>query len=261
MSKFNIDFTRFGRTFTADLSKPLDLSIPLRDGAENPNCFWAPMPTFSPVRAGDFVGCTAEGGVVNFFNVAFNPHGNGTHTECVGHIAQERFVLRECLLEAHFLAKIVSLYPRRTESGDRVIFQDQLQEVFSKNEAEALIIRTLPNDNLKLRQNYSGANPPYLHHEAVQYLVKCGVQHLLLDLPSVDREEDGGQLLAHRAFWQYPEATRLHATITEMIYVPKAVLDGFYLLNLQTTALDLDASPSKPVVFALEENVSRGVFD
>ena len=240
-----------GRTFSADLSKPIDLSIPLRNGVENPNCFWAPMPEFSPVRAGDFVGSTAEGGVVNFFNVRVNPHGNGTHTECVGHIARERFVLRDCLLESHFLAKIVSLYPRRTEEGDRVIFKDQLEELFSENEAEALIIRTLPNDELKLRQNYSGSNPPYLHHEAAEFLVKCGVQHLLLDLPSVDREEDDGQLLAHRAFWQYPHATRTHATITEMVFVPDRVRDGIYLLNLQTTSLDLDASPSKPVVFEL----------
>jgi len=244
-----ISFTHNGRTYSAELSKPIDLSIPLRNGVENPNCFWAPMPEFSPVRAGDFVGSTQEGGVVNFFNIRLNPHGNGTHTECVGHIARERFVLRECLIESHFLAKIVSLYPRRTEDGDRVIFKDQLEELFSENEVEALIIRTLPNDELKLRQNYSGSNPPYLHHEAAEYLVKCGVQHLLLDLPSVDREEDGGQLLAHRAFWQYPQATRGQATITEMVFVPNSVRDGIYLLNLQTTSLDLDASPSKPVVY------------
>lgn len=247
-----VHFSRNERNYKADLSKPIDLSIPLRNGAENPNCFWAPMPEFSPVRAGDFVGSTQEGGVVNFFNVRLNPHGNGTHTECVGHIAEERFVLRECLQEAHFLAKIVSLYPRRTQEGDRVIFQEQLAEIFAENEAEALIIRTLPNDDLKLRQQYSGANPPYLHHEGLEYLVRCGVQHLLLDLPSVDREEDGGLLLGHRAFWKYPQATRIHATITEMVYVPNHVRDGLYLLNLQTTSLDLDASPSKPVIFSLQ---------
>lgn len=251
MNNFEIAFSRAGRTYSADLSKPIDLSIPLRDGAENPNCFWAPMPEFAPVRADDFIGSTLEGGVVNFFNIRLNPHGNGTHTECVGHISRERFVLRECLTQSHFYAKVVSLYPRKTEDGDRVIFQDQLEEVFSGNEAEALIIRTLPNDDLKLRQNYSGTNPPYLHHEAVAYLVQCGVEHLLLDLPSVDREDDGGELLGHRAFWQYPQAIRKHATITEMIFVPNEIRDGYYLLNLQTTSLDLDASPSKPVVFAM----------
>lgn len=248
-----VHFSRQGRSYRADLSQPIDLSILLKAGLDNVNCFWAPPAEYSPVVAGDFVGSTVEGGPVNFFNVRLNPHGNGTHTECVGHIARERYVLGECLREHHFFAKLVSLYPRKSEDGDRVILRDQVEEILSKNEVEALIVRTMPNDDLKKRTQYSGSNPPYLHHEAVQYMVDCGVQHLLLDLPSVDREEDGGALLAHRAFWRYPEAigTRLHCTITELIFVPNTVRDGHYLLNIQTSSLDLDASPSKPVVFEL----------
>ena len=249
-----ITFTRNGQTYRADLSQPIDLSILLKEGLENVNCFYAPPVEYSPVVAGSFVGSTAQGAPVNFFNVRLNPHGNGTHTECVGHIARERYILGDCLREAHFWAKLVSLFPRKTDNGDRVIFRDQLEEVLAPGEAEAFILRTLPNDALKLRTNYSGANPPYLHHEAAAYLVQCGVQHLLLDLPSVDREEDGGLLLAHKAFWQYPEAVREHCTITELIYVPNEVKDGFYLLNLQTASFDLDVSPSKPVVFTCLES-------
>lgn len=247
----HISFQHSGTSYRAELSTPINISIPLRDGADNPNFFGAPAPEFSPVVAGDFIGSTARGGLVNFFNVRINPHGNGTHTECVGHIARERYVLHECLQEHHFLAKLVSLAPRKTDNGDQVIFRDQLAAVFEKNESEALIIRTLPNDPSKMLTNWSGTNPPYIHHEALRLLAENGIQHLLLDLPSVDREEDGGQLLAHRAFWQYPEAVRVHCTITEMIYVPNEVPDGLYLLNLQTTSLDLDASPSKPVLFEL----------
>lgn len=248
-----ISFSRNGKSFRADLSRPVDLSIILREGLDNVNCFWAPAVEFSPVVAGSFIGSTAQGGPVNFFNVRLNPHGNGTHTECVGHIARERYTLHECLREHHFLSKLVSLYPRLADHGDRVIFRDQLEEVFRAGEAEALILRTIPNDDLKKRRQYSGTNPPYLHHEAVTYLVGCGVKHFLLDLPSVDREEDGGALLAHRAFWQYPHAVRRECTITELIFVPDAVKDGFYLLNLQTASLDLDASPSKPVIFEITE--------
>lgn len=239
-------------TWLADLSQGIDLSIPLRSGLENPNCFWAPAPEFSPVVAGDFVGSTAQGGVVNFFNVRFNPHGNGTHTECVGHISRERFVLHECLHEYHFPAQLVSLFPQKTDNGDRVIFRSHLEEAGINPNARALIIRTLPNDDLKKQVNYSGANPPYLHHEAVSFLVEKGIEHLLIDLPSVDREEDGGALLAHKAFWQYPQSIRKHCTITEMIFVPNEVKDGLYLLNLQTASFDLDASPSKPVVYKCE---------
>lgn len=248
-----IAFTRNGIPYRADSSRPIDLSIVLREGLDNVNCFWAPPVEYSPVVAGDFTGSTAQGGPVNFFNVRLNPHGNGTHTECVGHIARERYVLHECLLEHHFLARLVSLYPRLTEDGDRILFPDQLEELLRPNETDALIIRTLPNDELKKRRQYSGTNPPYLHHTAIRYLVDCGIEHLLLDLPSVDREEDGGQLLAHRAFWLYPEAVRRHCTITELIFVPDTVKDGIYLLNLQTASLDLDVSPSKPVLFELRQ--------
>jgi arylformamidase len=246
-----IKFPGDTQTYSVDLSQPLDLSIRMSSGFDNPNCFWAPPVAFEPVRAGNFVGSTAEGGVVNFFDVRFNPHGNGTHTECVGHISKERFLLTDCLKQSHFKAKILSIYPQKMEDGDRVILLESIKDFLSKGESTALIIRTLPNDETKQNRTYSGANPPYIHHEAIQYIVDCGVEHLLVDLPSVDRAEDGGQLLAHRAFWQYPTATRKHATISELLFIPDQVKDGYYLLNLQTASFDLDVSPSKPVVFGL----------
>jgi arylformamidase len=239
-------------TFRADLSRPTDLSIRLQDGLSNPNCFWAPAPEFSPVVAGDFIGSTARGGVVNFFNVRFNPHGNGTHTECVGHIARERYVLPDCLRRFHFHAKLVSVYPQRKEDGDRVVLREQIEALLSPGEAEALIIRTQPNDLLKQSINYSGSNPPYIEAAAADYLAECGIEHLLIDLPSVDREEDGGALAAHKAFWRYPEAVRAHCTITELIYVADSIKDGFYLLHIQTAPFDLDVSPSRPTIYRIE---------
>ena len=89
-----------------------------------------------------------------------------------------------------------------------MIFRTQIEEVLEKGEVSSLVIRTLPNTTDKQARNYSGTNPPYLHHEAVEYMVECGIDHLLLDLPSVDREVDEGKLLAHRAFWQYPDANK-----------------------------------------------------
>ena len=241
-------------SFSADLSKPIDISIPLKTGAENPNCFYAPFPEFDPVRSGDWVGSTAEGGIVNFKNVRFNPHGNGTHTECVGHISTEWFSIQDCLDNYHFIARLVTIYPMKKEDGDRVIEKQQLEELIAKGDTEAIIIRTMPNDGHKLKMNYSESNPPYIHHEAMEYLVDCGIKHLLIDLPSVDREHDEGKLLAHRAFWQYPGNTRKNSTITEMVYVPNEVKDGTYLLNIQIATFDLDASPSKPQLYSLNKS-------
>jgi arylformamidase len=238
----------------ADLSQPIDISMPLREGADTVNCFYAPPFEAAPVVMGSFIGSTAQGGVVNFLNVKLNPHGNGTHTECVGHIAREPFTINQSLRQFHFLAKLISVYPAREDKGDRVIQRAQLEGWLEPGEAQAALIRTLPNDPGKLHRHYSGTNPPYLSHEAIEYLVECGVRHLLVDLPSVDREEDGGKLLGHRAFWQYPgtvEAGRADCTITELIFVPDEVPDGFYLLNIQIASFEIDASPSKPVLYPL----------
>ncbi len=245
-------------TYSADLERGYDISIPLRRGSEQVNCFYAPPYRAVPVVAGDFTGSVEAGAPVNFFNVHINPHGNGTHTECVGHIAERQFAIHDCLKQFFFAAELVSVYPQRQEDGDRVITVEQMRALFGESplKTEALILRTLPNEEGKLRRFYSGTNPPYLEARAVDWLVEAGVRHLLLDLPSLDREEDGGKLAAHRAFWKYPhteEAGRLDCTVTEMIYAPDVLPDGFYLLNLQIISLDIDASPSKPVVYRLEK--------
>jgi arylformamidase len=237
--------------YEIDLNHPIDISIPLRAGTENPNAWYAESPRIEPVRMGDWVGEVTQGGSVNFKNIFFNPHGNGTHTECVGHITKEFVSLNQCLKKFFFGAKLVSVQPEKKENGDLVITKKQLVLELHNIFANALVIRTLPNDAAKLTKQYSHANPAYLDHEAAEWMRTIGIKHLLIDLPSVDREEDGGKLLAHHAFWNYPAATRFDCTITEMIFVPDEIPDGDYILNLQIASFENDASPSKPVLFKI----------
>jgi len=236
-------------TFKIDLSNPIDLAMPLRAGEQNANAWYRPAVTMEPVRMGDWVGDVSKGGAVNFRDIWFNPHAHGTHTECVGHISKEFYSINESLKQFFFLAKLITISPESHE-GDLVITEQQLKTAMS-SDCEAIIIRTLPNDDSKLIRHYSNSNPPYLHYLAAELLCKNNVQHLLLDLPSVDREQDEGKLLAHRAFWNYPTQTRINATITELIYVDNSITDGNYLLNLQIAPFENDATPSKPVLFKL----------
>ncbi|HXH17478.1 MAG TPA: cyclase family protein [Chitinophagales bacterium] len=240
------------RQYKVSFSEPLDISIPLQAGDDSVNAFYAPPFEISPVQAGDFIGSVKAGGCLNFFNVKFNPHGNGTHTECVGHIA-EGYTIHKCLKKFFFLAELVSIFPARLENGDEVILREDIEKKLRGARPEALIIRTLPNDLLKLKKNYSGKNPPYLQADAATLLVEKNIRHLLVDLPSVDREVDGGKLAAHKIFWQYPRGIRKDATITELVFVPTEIADGTYLLNLQIASFELDASPSKPVLYKLTE--------
>jgi kynurenine formamidase len=245
-----------GRSFSFDPTAPIDIALPLAPGPDQVNCFWAEPVEIEVIRVGDFVGSVAQGGSTNYQRVHLTPHGNGTHTECYGHISPDpAATLPRCLKEFLHLAWLVSVEPRRRIDGDLVV---ELADVQARLAAapvppRALILRTLPNEEAKRRRQYSGQNPPYLSAELAEYLVAQGIEHLLLDLPSVDRELDNGVLAAHHAFWQYPDHIRRGATITELIFVPDAVPDGLYLLNLQVTMLELDASPSRPVLYALHE--------
>lgn len=150
-----------------------------------------------------------------------------------------------------FHAELISVLPDHQENGDQVISKRSIELILEGRKAEALIIRTISNSSVKLVTQYSSTNPPYISKEAIEYILSLGYEHLLLDLPSVDKEVDGGVLAAHHAFWEYPNNTQSQRTITEMIYVPNEVLDGTYILNLQIASFENDASPSKPVLYAV----------
>jgi len=243
-------------TKTVDLSKPIDISIEVGSNNNPPSAWYLDPLTITPVVNEQFKGSVALGGSVNFNTIYFNPHAHTTHTESVGHITPELISINDVLKTFYFDAQVITVNSKvvNTNCDEHILKGDQIIE---KSEFEnkiiegkkALIIRTLPNTNNKLHRKYSNTNWPYLTEETAAYIASMGIEHLLIDLPSVDREEDGGKLLAHHAFWKYPENTRNQATITELIFVPDNVKDGEYLLNLQITSFVNDASPSKPVLY------------
>lgn len=240
------------KTYKIDLSKPLDISIPLRASKDNVNAWYLEEPKIAPVKQGDWIGSVAEGADVNFNNIWFNPHAHGTHTECVGHITKVLHSVNKNLKQFFFLAEVITVAPEKL-NDDFVISKKQLQSALGNKKPDAVVLRTLPNNNTKLSRQYSNTNPTYLLEETALFLKEKGIKHLLIDLPSVDREKDGGKLKAHKAFWNANGKFRLDATITELIYVPNKVKDGTYVLNLQIAPFENDASPSKPVLYKIME--------
>ena len=246
-----------GKKYTGDLNKPIDLSIVTK---EKDSCLaWhVPHMKITPVITDRFIGSVQKGGFVNFRNIIINPHGNCTHTESVGHISNEAHSVNNILKKFNFISQLLSVEPKILEhdisneqkKGDLQIDRSTFEGKIS-DDVEALIIRTHPNNESKKNKNYNNTNWPYLTPEAAKYLRENGVLHLLIDLPSVDREEDEGKLLSHRAFWNYPEQIDLIRTITELIYVPEHIQDGFYMLNLSFANICNDASPSRPIIYEL----------
>ncbi|UKN00864.1 cyclase family protein [Paracrocinitomix mangrovi] len=244
-----------------DTDAPIDISIPIHNG-KNPVLAWYYGPIeLTPVMTDQFIGDVNQGGAVNFRHLSMNPHAHGTHTECVGHISKEWYSINKCLKTFHFKAALITVVPAKVfndefQKEDDVVQVEAIKEAIDNldlpQDVDALVIRTMPNGINKLSKNYSSTNPIYYDEACIHFINDLGIKHLIVDLPSVDREEDKGVLAAHHAFWDYPNNPQLEKSITELVFIPDEVKDGIYVANIQITSLENDASPSKVVLFKIQ---------
>ncbi|MFY8138517.1 MAG: cyclase family protein [Flavobacteriales bacterium] len=245
-----VELTIANTAYKADLTAPIDISIPL--SPEGPRAWYVDRMIIRPVQGEGFIGDVSQGGSVNFRDIHFNPHGHGTHTESYEHVAAVSRPVGTLLSKYFFTSQVVTITPISSD-GDHVITAQQLKSL-TIDTVEALVVRTQPNFLEKKSKNYSDSNFPYFEADALEYLAEKNIQHLLVDLPSVDREHDEGKLAAHKAFWKNGDLSREQCTITEFIFVPDEIKDGMYLLELQFPAFVNDASPSRPVLYQLFES-------
>lgn len=238
------------KRYRVRVEEPLDISIPLDFHGDQPNAFFLPRARATRVA---IPSCRCE-------MLELTPHGNGTHTECVGHLTRSLVPVPRVLNALLIPATLVSVKPEARENGHRVISSRILEQAL-KNSARAflsaLVIRTLPNGAGKRRARYSGTFPSYFEPQAIRALNRLGVNHLLVDLPSLDREDDR-DLTAHRLFWglsrkrNNPKKKSVK-TVTEMVYVADAIPDGSYFLAIQIPPFVQDAAPSRPILFRAEK--------
>ncbi|GAA0856254.1 cyclase family protein [Aliiglaciecola litoralis] len=254
------------------------IAIEMAFNAPQPNHFGADIATATPMQAGGFIGDTQQGGSCNVNQLSLNPHCNGTHTETLAHICDKDSVLSLTIADIDIPpllpCSLISVMPQNgIASGeqyrpeltehDEVISRQQLEHAMADIDdcqLTAVVIRTLPNDNDKCTRAYNEQQqPPFLTADAVLYLNERGVEHVLLDVPSVDRLHDDGLMTCHHLFWQVPEGSHqagphslVNKTITEMAFIDDHIADGFYFLNLQMPAFINDAAPSRPVLYAAQ---------
>jgi len=237
-----------GDSYTANLSQGIDLSQGFGPNGDNALAFQITPAEIEPIRVGNFFGSVAAGSGANCEVVKFCAHGNCTHTECIGHITRDRHSVNKLIQPGMMASCLISATPEK-QGDDWVLTAENLEKCHLQR-TPSIIIRT--NNISGIRgKNWSGTNPCYTEPAAIQLLVDAGYEHILTDLPSIDREEDGGALASHHVWWQYPQNPRMYASITELIVVPEEVQDGLYLLNLQFAPIESDASPSRPIVYPL----------
>ncbi len=270
--KLNLELN--GKQYRVATEDATSLAIPLQFNGAQPNHFGASKASAKPVEADGFIGDTRRGGSCNVQTVSFVPHCNGTHTESVSHIVNDHFAVGQ-LAKQLIPATVITVVPQlATECNDsyrptlapedkvisKALLTAELSE-FDRDLVTALVIRTLPNSEAKQSLVYDSDNqPPFLTSDAIDYMNQKGVQHLLVDFPSIDKMYDEGMLSNHHTFWNVTQESHVadesvasNKTITEMIFVPDQVNDGHYLLSLNIAAFESDAAPSRPVIYPLEK--------
>jgi len=268
-----LEFSSGGRRWRADLAAACDLAITLDFDGPQPGFFAESPARSAPLRVGGFSGSVASGASCNCAVHTLAPHCHGTHTECVGHVTRSPVTIASLTPVPPCVALVISVPPAPFGSAlpdgtaaatDLVIGREALAGAAAPWQDEsftAVVVRTLPNPLSKRHRAYSGSPSPapYFLPEAMQWLVERQVTSLVVDLPSLDRADDGGRLAAHRVYWGLPPgsddaalARRGRALVTELAYVPDTVRDGLYLLDLQVPAFAADAAPSRPVLYPLQ---------
>lgn len=261
------------RECVVELDRAVSIAAEMSFTAESPQHFGAPAASARSLVLPGFSGNVVAGASCNCSTITLTPHCNGTHTECAGHLTLQPLDAFRVVPLGLVPAALVTVAPESASCAsrtatttprahDKLITPRLLAAALSArprtiSPVRALVIRTLPNPKDKLER--LDTVPPYLSPEAALWIVECGIEHLIVDLPSVDRVQDEGHLLAHRIFFGLPpgvreldRALRARCTITELAYVPDAVPDGEYLLELQVPAIAGDAVPSRPLLYAFE---------
>jgi len=236
------------------------MALVLDFDAAHPRHFGAPAAHSEPYRTGSFEGEVARGASCNCRSVTMTPHCNGTHTESASHLTLEQRSLHTILPAAPLTALLLTVAPLLAahsgedsvpppQPGDRLITRASMLAAWARHgasPASALLLRT--------GTDWRDGAPPYLSRQCASELVARGIEHLVTDLASVDRLDDGGLLTAHRIFFGLPagstclaDATRPQATITELATMPAPLVDGPCALQIQIPAWSGDAVPSRPL--------------
>lgn len=186
-------------------------------------------------RIRDGVGCNCD-------RINFCPHANGTHIESRAHVYEDGERVLESIkgLSPLLVAKLIDI---RSIS----------QEIVPQEHYTAVIVRSSTVNKHMASSNFdfTGTNPPCITVSAMRHILAAfpNTQVLLVDLPSVDPESDGGQLLVHKEFFSRPKTV----AIVELCHIPEYIQQGTFALALNVAPFDSDACPCAPIIYPLKK--------
>jgi len=228
--------------------------------------FYLPKPKLETFRSGDqFIGDVDKGGSCNVDIITYVPH-NVTHAETSSHVTRygENAVTLNKIPAEYLtgIALLIDLSDLPDEPGSLI----SRQHIESKLEQNNLPITMLAvktgASGLPADYDFSGKNYMAVTPEAAAAVHDYSpgdsrIDCLLLDLPSIDPEEDEGKLSAHRAIFGLPE-TGHDMTDAEMRLLVEladfsALEEGYYYVVITLPRFETNAAAAGIVFRTLVE--------
>ena len=251
--------------YKLDYSNFVDISIPLDFDGNQPNYFNVRNARIKPFINNNIICQVNKGGPCNVPEISLNIHCNGTHTESVGHLLKNVEKIGNKLYNILISTELITINPipfndtketyhAKINNDELLITSTLINNKIKKNKVDALVIRTLPNNKFKKSTKYINGGYPFFTNNAMQFIYKLGIKHLLVDIPSIDRYNDDGILGNHRLFWgdglniNSKLNFKSEKTITEFCYIPNKLKDGHYFINIQIPHFKTDSAPSRPII-------------
>tara|TARA_B100001029_G_C15061583_1_gene459017 strand:- start:2243 stop:3052 length:810 start_codon:yes stop_codon:yes gene_type:complete len=249
-----------------------DISIPMNFNNKQPNFYDVKKSQLKYLNHDGKIFSVAKGAGCNVPEINLNIHCSGTHTECVGHLLEDSGnigkILNDLLLPAILITVKPFPFSKNNESyhykvgdNEQVLSKKTIENEINKWKffsPKAIVVRTTPNIEEKKYFKYSQNLAPFFTNEALKFFYEIGIEHLVVDIPSIDRMVDGKILGNHRIFWGDGFNSRgkinpkSKKTITELTYIPNSIKDGCYFLNIQIPHFVCDAAPSRPLLLKID---------
>lgn len=261
----NISIQFNNQRYKLDFSRQHDISIPVDFNGKQPNFYNVSKADMKPLKTDSILWSVSEKAPCNVPEITLNIHCNGTHTESVGHLLSNVNNIGEIVKDIFIPSLLITLEPTffdlqpeeyhiKINNNEPILTAEMIKQEISKYmipNLKGLVVRTLPNNDIKKEFYYPETLHPFFTSDAIEYMNNIGIKHLFVDTPSIDRFDDDGILGNHRLFWSDIDR-KLNKysdkTITELCYISNRIKDGFYFINLQLPHFQLDAAPSRPIL-------------
>tara|TARA_A100001015_G_scaffold284439_1_gene350890 strand:- start:1020 stop:1805 length:786 start_codon:yes stop_codon:yes gene_type:complete len=255
----NIEYNK--KVYRINSNHGKSISIPMNfNSNNNPKFYDESNPIKEPYTSNDVKYNINNNASCNVPIIKFNIHCSGTHTETGAHIFKGSKTIGE-LPNLNFIpSRLITIKPQKQSNENYHVTYDSTDQIITKqiliksldaynDFIECIIIRTLPNSENKLKLNYNEHNHPFLSNDAIYYLKEKAVKHIIIDTPSIDRSDDGGQLKNHKIFFSDNDNSINKNTVTELAFIPDSCIDGRYFVCIGYPKFQLDAAPSNPVIY------------